>query len=295
MHMGLSLEGRGWGCWRNQQHRGKNPTRLIAALLGVSQVDAGRMAGTVPTLREGADDVLQAVLTGLKKIGTDVVVNTVLTWSKDIQPLRCGSLAEDYLRSRGYDRHQMEYLVKHFRLREALVGEYRYRLVIPVYDIKDRLYTWTGRAINESAKLRYKTLSPRDDPPARGPITDMLLDLPHLTGERMLIICEGPFDAMNLSYYTPGLKTHVTCLFGKTVSDSQVDKVIYLSALYDNIVLLLDPDAAFDGLSLQRRFSPVKVRIHWLRGDKDPGEMNAKEALRLLLEISDIAKRDKAS
>src|ERR1039458_2617615 len=32
-HMSVSLEGKGWRCWRNPAHRGKHPAYLIQALL----------------------------------------------------------------------------------------------------------------------------------------------------------------------------------------------------------------------------------------------------------------------
>src|SRR5690554_4770393 len=44
-HMGISLDGHGWNCWRNGQHRGRSPIRLIQALTGVSREKALAIAG----------------------------------------------------------------------------------------------------------------------------------------------------------------------------------------------------------------------------------------------------------
>ena len=43
--LGISLDGHGWGCWRKAQHRGKSPSRLLAALLGTSQSKARELLG----------------------------------------------------------------------------------------------------------------------------------------------------------------------------------------------------------------------------------------------------------
>src|SRR4051812_24179027 len=45
LRMGISMRGRGWGCWRDTSHRGKAPHRLVQALLGCTVQEAARIVG----------------------------------------------------------------------------------------------------------------------------------------------------------------------------------------------------------------------------------------------------------
>src|SRR6185436_20537355 len=44
-HMGVSIRGKGWSCWRNAGHRGVSSERLIQALLRCSSEEAKRLIG----------------------------------------------------------------------------------------------------------------------------------------------------------------------------------------------------------------------------------------------------------
>src|ERR1700678_739755 len=44
-HMSISIEGHGWRCWRNHSHKGKNPVRLVQAILGCSWEVANATVG----------------------------------------------------------------------------------------------------------------------------------------------------------------------------------------------------------------------------------------------------------
>lgn len=292
-HLGISTVGKGWGCWRQQSHRGKAPERLIQALLGCGILEAQRIAG------RGAGATLQglggfmAAVEGALGQSPPAPAPGPLAKPKTFHPLqppiKYGQrMFWEYLGDRGFTGAQIEKLAAQYDLHYAITGDWSYRLIIPITDVFGDWHTWTGRAVTDLAKLRYKTLTADKDkagdgPVARGPVTDYLLGLPDLfKGGRALVLAEGPFDAMRLSLFTGDYDMRATCLFGKAVSPAQVELLARLRPLYGDIVLLLDPDAALDAMQLQTRLAPLGVVAHLLAGEDDPGEMQA-SAIRSLM------------
>ncbi|HKX35867.1 MAG TPA: hypothetical protein VJM79_04270, partial [Rhizorhapis sp.] len=286
-HMGVSLTGRGWGCWRSQTHRGRDPAKLIQALLGVSWAEAVRLAGRAAGSLPGGDGGFMAAINAALSGPGPYAPAQPLTAPRSFKRLDHGGerrLFHDYLLDRGFTRGQIDRMTRDHDLHYAMTGDWSYRLLIPVHDEDSNWVTWTGRAINATAKIRYKTLTANPDnvadgePLARAPITDCLLGLPDLLhGGAVLFVGEGPFDAMRLSLFASDYDSRATCLFGKIISAAQIDLLLRLRPFYDDIVLLLDPDAALDALDLTTRLAPVGVKAHLLEGDDDPGEMRAQQ------------------
>lgn len=291
-HMGLSLSGRGWGCWKNSAHRGRSPARLVAALLGVSHSEAARIAG-VKSPAGVSDDQMGTMLSNL--IGSssneppaELVMPEEFSnrWES-----RVARPFVEYLAKRGFSLEGISWLTKHYDLRFALYGAYRYRIIVPIVDSTGRLYSWTARAVNEDAPNKYKTLSVRGESPpiALGPPTEVLLDLPHLfEGGDVLVVAEGPFDAMNLAWCARDLEVRATCLFGKVVSSTQLGLLAQLRPLYRRVFVMLDPDATVDLIQISSALKSVGVDTWFLTGDNDPGEMSAeliREQLKLMLDM----------
>ena len=291
-HMGLSLRGRGWGCWKNSQHRGRNPTRLVAALLGVSHAEAARITGvkSLPGVSAGQMEAMLRQLTEgpLREPQVPPVMPEEFSsqWeSRTARPF------VEYMLERGFTREDTSWLVGHFDLRFALHGDFRYRIVVPVLDRHGHLHTWTGRAVNSDARIKYKTLSTHavSPPTALGPPTDVLLDLPRLfEGGDVLVVAEGPFDAMRLALCARGLGIRATCLFGKAVSTKQLGLLAQLRDRYRRMFVVLDPDAVMDLVQVAPVLLAVGAEVWPLSGDDDPGEMPAElilEHLNLMLDM----------
>lgn len=292
-HMGISVVGRGWGCWRQQSHRGKSPERLIQALIGCSWTEAQQIAGNGAATSLGGLGGFVANMERLagKAPPADAVASALVkpkTFKRLAGATGQGRLFYDYLKDRDFSANQVQWLCQEYDLHYAMTGDWSYRLVIPVHGPNGKWFTWTARAITSLAKLRYKTLTrdpdkAGDGPIALGPITDCLLGLPRLReGGRTLVIAEGPFDALRLALFVGDYDMQATCLFGKAISDAQIDLLAALRPAYRNMVLLLDPDAALDSLTLQTRVAPLGVQSYLLPGDDDPGEMRP-SAIRALL------------
>lgn len=297
-HMGISLRGRGWGCWRNTRHRGKDPARLLSAVLHVNYSQAAALVERGGG-HAGTDNDL---LTQLNKLrgGTLEPEPVHFQMPKEIKPLesqrhKLHEIFFQYLmEERGYSHEDTMRLCKRFGLYYCLSGTFAYRLIIPIADLEGRLVTWTGRSVSPTAEPRYLTLSWKAGrmqelglPLAREPITDCLLQEGKLFNEptKTLVLCEGPLDAIRVDYACRKQYVHATCLFGKAVSDRQIDKLATLSEFYDDCVLLLDSDAELDLLEMSTRLGPLGFRILKLPGAwKDPGEMPMQEIRQLLEE-----------
>jgi hypothetical protein len=210
-----------------------------------------------------------------------------LTLPKEFKPIaNGGSLAQafwDYILSRGYVQAQVSWLVQKYQLYYAVRGPFSYRLIIPVHDAEGRLMTWTGRTIRPGEKVRYKTLSSQPREGYRGPLavkppTTLLLDLPFLLAApnpEILVLCEGPFDAMRVSALGRHLGVYGTCLFGLNITEAQVLLVERLMVRFRRLVLLLDPDAELVTFRIKDQLLPMQVKVGILpKGVKDPGDLS---------------------
>lgn len=179
----------------------------------------------------------------------------------------------DYLASRGYSEQQALWASRAYDLRYALSGDFAYRLIIPVYDRRRQLMTWTARAISKEAHIRYKTLKKEV---ARAAPGELLLGLPLLEEAaltRCLAIVEGPLDAIAVSTIGHSVGVWGACIFGLELSAKQADLISDLDGRFDKLRLMLDPDAMLRVLnlrsSLPRRCKPEQMP----NGFEDPGAL----------------------
>lgn len=274
-HLGISLSGHGWGCWRSRAHRGKDPARLIAALLQISLAQARNMIGAgAPNVADASvQDRVQSLMQPIPPQTEHVLAFPpeikLLDWSYQ-KP----AMFFDYLYGRGYTKAQAVEACRKFYLRYAMTGEFAYRIIFPIRNDAGELVSWTGRAIAPDQEVRYKTLSThRGSLLARGPITDYLLREHKLSGDRTLVVCEGPFDALRVETVCAQDGVNATCLFTKTASEQQVAKLAELAKYYKQKFLLLDADAELSSLAEHER-----LRVHGFQNlrlpitFKDPAE-----------------------
>jgi hypothetical protein len=252
-HLGISLDGKGWGCWRNTAHRGRQPQRLIQALLSCSYEEAESLVESEGRSLAADDELSGQVASMLSEINTDVTQPT-LFWPREIKPLvRGGEYAHlffAYLRERGYDKYEVEKLVQLYGLRYAYRGAFSNRIVLPVIT-QDGLVNWTGRSIEKRAVVRYKSLSTDKNkaedeglPPARRSIKATLWNQGELadTRAKVLVVCEGPLDALRVDFYGRSVLARATCLFSKGLTDEQLLALSEIRENFNHAVLLLDDD-----------------------------------------------------
>ncbi len=288
-HMSIELRGRFWRCWRHPSHSGKSKARLIKRLIRCTEEEAQRLAGEdVPVAPDNTE--LMDSLNQLR--GSSSQVKEPLELPREFKPLiSSATMARgfiEYMHQRGYRLGEIKWLAEAYDLRYTVIGDFAWRLIIPVRDRQYKLQTWTGRAIGASIEPRYKTLSVNDGP-ALVSTSNTLLGQRLLFGApiaRALIICEGPFDAMRLMASGFALGVYATCLFGLNVSLDQRALLQELAERFDRIYLLIDTAAELQKLGLAQRLSPLKLEgLSLPSGVKDPGDLSAAQAAALCLDL----------
>jgi hypothetical protein len=292
-HMGLSLDNRNpvWGCLRDTRHRGRNPVFLVMRLSACSLERAKAICGN--NSRAYADDMAHEVAAMREIPAPGIKFNRAIidTWERtprqdedeiaqhnslqfppSIKPIDGNGYSGpflDYLRSRGFNDPYLP--VEVADLHYAVTGDYRYRLVFPVY-MSGSLVNWTARDITGRADLRYRTLS-RDEE---------IINIKHCLyfedrladGGEGLFLTEGPMDALKMNcYLQPGFVA--TCFFGMP-EPAQIIKLLYYAPRWKYFVALLDPDVPMQRLALWYGLQAANIKMLSLAlpsGADDPGAL----------------------
>jgi hypothetical protein len=276
----ISLEGKGWHCFRVGTHRGRTPQRLIQALIKCPYSLADSLVNSSVESLPSDNDFLERLTNLFQPPRREPIRVSELHIPKGFVPIRnvgSGRMFCSYLHIRGFPVNDIPALCDKFGLlRCADDSKWHGRIIFPI-TINDKLVNWTGRHIAGN-KLRYRSLSVEDEEtPAILPINSTLLWYDRLKEARgTLVVCEGPFDALKISYLGHDQDVHATCLYGKSVSDEQRDMLERLEHFEHKIVLLdammvdhLNPRGAFADLrSVGFITKPLPLTA------KDPGELD---------------------
>jgi len=334
-HMGVSIHGRGWSCWRAADHRGIAPQRLIMALLGCDKARADGIAGRKPSLSPSGP--IQALREAMENTPTAYIATsggTAKQKKKDPGKLKVsmvsaqrpinvskGSRFWSYMQGRGflYNGETMKVLNSN-HVFFCKKGLFKDRVLFAIRH-KGEVVTWTARAIGQSS-VRYKSLSEKPSniqgmPLAKRNIKDCLYgydDLINLTGRdsffNILLVCEGPMDALKLDYLkgklsrageharrrpgTPPVNFQHTCLFGVTVSEKQVMLLEKLSKVFDKIVFLLDPETVVNQVDALSNFAGVDVSLGEIpEGYEDPGALDSVGYRAMIINMEDKFSKEK--
>lgn len=300
-HLGISLRGKGWGCLRNSAHRGKSPAYLVQRLLGCSMEEARRITGSEETAAPTRDEFAASFAALQESAGIKTEApRTKLTLLKEFKPLLNGSPFAThfmaYLMERGYRGPQIRWLAENYKLHYVTQGLYRQRIIVPVFDRYGAVLTWTARTILPDTQPRYRTLrmEPHPDfpnePLALLPANNTVLGLPVLWGAenpRVLVVVEGPFDALKVTAFGHALGVYATCLFGLNVYPSQVEELAGLMRRFERCYLLVDEDAELQRLRLLGSLRGVHCQVLRMPpGSDDPGALPGAEVVRLALGLT---------
>lgn len=282
-HLAISLNNSGWHCWRNREHAGRSPIKLIQALIGCSYDQARLYAGQTTNLPSNFLEQVQAQMTP----STTTAPRDPLIFPKEFRRLdhssALGRPYRSYLRGRGFK--YPESLTDTYNLYYCTQGAFGGRIIFPVY-FKKELVSWTGRAVADGVE-RYKSLTTTPEkaqaegtPLAIGPITHYLLWYDELiknkeAGKSTICLCEGPIDALKINYLADHYGIFATCCFTSSPSDPQVDLLHELLPRYKRRVLLLDAGTLALSLKTQSRLAGLDIELGQLpEGIKDPGELS---------------------
>ena len=283
-HLSVSLKGQGYKCWRNSEHRGRNGAYLVRALLKISLAEANEIVYGKGTRILPDDDFAATIKKML--LGEEVKKVAELKIPLNWRPLAkvtnsfTQQLIYSYLKSRKYSQHDIEALSLRYDLHYALSGEWAKRVIFPIRDHYGRIVNFTARAISKKTTIRYKTLS--SDEAAVG-MSECLFDYYNLTRTRgkALIVCEGPFDALRLTWIGEPFGVFATCVFTQNVSESQVDKLTRLAGNFERAFVMFDNGAEFHAIKAMFRLGFERLPMPQYPGVKDPGDLTATQAMLL--------------
>ena len=288
-HMAISITGKGWRCWRNIKHSGKNPVPLVAALIRCTLDQAREIVGQP----KGVDaNFLDNVKNLLAEDSAPEEQKRPIRLPNDFRPI---AMVEDlpsgkpyaaYLRKRGYAEPRRLW---RWELYYCTRGFYSGRVMFPVRH-KGELVGWTGRHIGRHT-IRYLSSSLEGRPA----ISNFLLWRDNLVryskrGFNTIILCEGPFDALRINWLGRPHGICATCFFTASPSPSQVNLLHNLLPRFERKLLMLDQGTLPTALRLTWELSSLDVHARYLPlGVKDPGEIKETQLLKLVLDDRDLA------
>lgn len=284
-HLGVDSERQVYSCWRNpRKHRGRTLHRLIMKLLRCSYQQACELLGQQPLwLKEGqfeqlADDPTQFFIQHKEQQSELMLLDEFhqfgTTRHAEIQFI-------DYLLGRGFKEKHLPTLTKNYRLHWTVSGRYRQRVIIPLYQ-DARLVGWTSRSIHPKTPTRYLTLS--EDEGALLNVKKMIFNWDSLINEPqdLVVVCEGPFDALKVDYFGKAYGLRATCLFSQMATMEQVAYIAALTDLYQKVIIMLDDTATLLAESLCDQLPMLPVEAKALpSGFHDPGELTSAQVWKL--------------
>lgn len=285
-HMGLSLDINNpvWGCLRNAGHRGKDPARLIAKVLGCSLEGAQAIVGSLETPVDDFEAAVQRLRDGPPERARNPAHGPIEP-PKEFRTLMEGGYAHRFVHylwdeppeGRGFGEDTPE-LVVDYELWYAVAGDMAWRLIFPVWDKDSKLQGWTGRDIRKTAKIRYLT--------SAGLPADAILDFAAASAPPdplVWLVCEGPLDALKLDYYGAPLGIRACATMG--TGNAGLDKAAALRARYPRRGAVFDADATAQALGFAEE---IGGRAYFLPpGVKDPGELTEPQAKLFLQKIAE--------
>lgn len=266
-HMGISLTNEVWGCHRSAAHRGKNPIRLIAAVLGVTYRAAALIVSQYNRPDpESLSEALAALEGTPEAPAAEPEPMAMPSQFKRIHSQGLTAKFYRYLANRHF--HNVDELCELYELRCAMVGRWKDRIIIPFYQ-RGTLVGWTARAIGPVQNApRYLSTG--------AAVKETVFNYGEISlGGEILIITEGPFDAMKIDFYGRQMDVRSTCVFGTSMTLSQVAILNNMAKRFDHTVVLFDPEAIDASFGAKDWLLNHNVIVGTLpAGVEDPGSMD---------------------
>lgn len=265
-HMTIAINGSGWKCWRNREHRGQKPHRLIVALTGMSSSAVNALVGDDgPAIVRDFASYVRDQLVDKNEVRAPLAEIEMPSAFRTIDGARFAKPYASYLKRRGFTPEQ----VAPYGLMYATRGEWVGRIIFPIRNRSGKLVAFTGRAIGKST-LRYKTSEV--DINRLLLFEDQLFAIDGRKPKRMLVVTEGPFDALKVNVLGKEHGIVGTCVFTSSPSPDQRATLRWMTARFDKIVALFDRENEQASFRLAGAIPSVAVKLLCDRFD-DPGEL----------------------
>lgn len=290
-HMGWDLRTGYWNCWRSKQHGGKKPHRLIMALTGCSYEEADEIVEGAVDLDGFEDEV--AKFERLMRPPITPIAEQELELPNSFRLLKDRGLGRHYvnylIERRGFRRKDIRDLVEQYNLHYCTSGYWGGRLIFPI-TMEGKLMSWTGRAISWREELRYLSLSNKlngSGQKALASVKDMIWNYDQLMcGGELLIIVEGPLDALKVDFYGQEYGARATCLFGTGLSEEQYAILSEAREKFDSMFVLGDAGAMNNVADLISELGSLDAEDLPLPfGIEDPGEMTPQQVRKCVQQV----------
>lgn len=252
-HLGFNIAGAYFYCWKCGGH---SVHRIIKGYLRCSDFEAQTIEDEYGTRN--------SLLAGLNKRTPQA--DTLVMPGEELS-----KLYRKYLIKRGLDPDEI--IEKYHVKAGGIVGGWKYRLMIPVYE-NGTLMTYQGRDITGNTDLRYKTLSIEEsvDNPKH-----LLYNIDN-TKKDAVIVCEGVVDVWKIGDGS-------VATLGTSTTEEQVRKLNKFGKVY----ILFDPEenAQKRAKKLGERVAAMGTEVEIIDTglDHDPGDMTPKEVETLRREL----------
>jgi len=262
-HLGINIKNGRWSCWRNASHRGKDLAGLISKVCHIPYKTAHGIVWSGLRDRKGFKEQLQDILDKM----TQEEKPKPIPWPKQFVPIMEKDRFWEYMRTRGYNTKALRWVLKNYPIYKANTGNYKDRVIFPIYDLSGNLTGWVGRAIGAS-KRRYMM--------EKWGNYGVLFRNRIAYGGRALVICEGPFDSLRVDYLGRNLGIHSTALFSTNIKPSLIRALRLLSNRYDTMVVLLDKGEETNSIKVALE---VGAKVIPLRTVKDPALLGSLDSV----------------
>ncbi len=265
-HMGMSLTGPEFACWRDQSHRGRDPAVLVKAFLGCTYADAKAITGDsspLPTQDSLSDLSLRLKALEGSKSQSKVAMQLPPDF-KLLTPERPTHVAWNYFKTRGFRNADLFHIAGTYELMVGFDGMWQNRIIFPIM-VNQKLKGWQGRSISRTSRLRFLT-EPED---AKNHLFNY--DMVNTNGD-ILVIVEGLFGCLKVDYYGWPHNIRACAVMGLQVKSTQIAEIYRLAPKFKKLLLLFDPGAEGQVANLASKlsiFNPVIGNLGNLSGPDD--------------------------
>jgi DNA primase len=167
--------------------------------------------------------------------------------------------AMNYLKSRGIESYDIE----RYDIGYCSSGDYAGRIIVPSFDVDNKLNYFLARDFTGNAYLKYK------NPPVS---KDVVVFENQLDYSEPLILCEGVFDAI-------AIRRNAVALLGKNLPSKLKMKIVEEGV--SEVVIVLDNDAIKNATALAESMTNENIKVRLVKMQKkDASELGFMRVIR---------------
>ena len=250
----VNLETQQWHCWVCD-----SKGRKVQTLLKRLHVDSKKIRKVFEIY--GDDYIVSSTTTDEEKVELRLPseFKSLLVKPKGLNPLY--KKVVQYAKDRGISKED----IIRYNIGYCDSGIYNNRIIIPSYDLDNRLNYFIARSVFSEEKFKYK------NPPISKNVT---IFENQINWQKPITLCEGVFDAMSI-------KRNAIPLLGKFIPKTLMDN-IYKKGVKE-IKILLDKDAQSQALYYVNYFMNNGITVtNILPTEKDAGDMGFTKVNKIL-------------